>query len=184
MKPSMSSPVIIFHLELAAPEQFLPGNPGPPGLAIQPVAAPNPELNQTFYREVGRAWSWTDRLSWSREAWQEWLERPGVETWLALFEGIPAGYAELEFQPGPQLEIVYFGLLAAFCGRRLGTPFFSRLVARGWENGAKRIWLHTCSLDDPRALPFYQARGFRLFKTETVPTVSGPPAGDSPEGSP
>lgn len=27
----------------------------------------------------------------------------------------------------------------------------------------RRVWVHTCSLDHPNALPGYQARGFRLF---------------------
>jgi hypothetical protein len=29
-----------------------------------------------------------------------------------------------------------------------------------------RVWLHTSSLDHPRALPNYHRRGFRTFKTE------------------
>jgi hypothetical protein len=31
---------------------------------------------------------------------------------------------------------------------------------------AHRVWLHTCSLDHPAALPNYMKRGFTLFKTE------------------
>jgi len=29
-----------------------------------------------------------------------------------------------------------------------------------------RVWLHTCTLDDPAALPNYVARGFRPFREE------------------
>ena len=36
--------------------------------------------------------------------------------------------------------------------------------------GAERVWLHTCTLDSPRALPNYKARGFREFKRETYQT--------------
>jgi hypothetical protein len=28
------------------------------------------------------------------------------------------------------------------------------------------VWLHTSSADNPHALPNYQRRGFRIFKTE------------------
>jgi hypothetical protein len=34
--------------------------------------------------------------------------------------------------------------------------------------GASRVWLHTCSLDGPAALPAYQARGFRIFREERL----------------
>ena len=33
--------------------------------------------------------------------------------------------------------------------------------------GASRVWLHTCTLDDPAALPNYEARGFRKTRQET-----------------
>jgi hypothetical protein len=29
-----------------------------------------------------------------------------------------------------------------------------------------RVWLHTSTVDHPRALPNYHRRGFRTFKTE------------------
>jgi hypothetical protein len=34
--------------------------------------------------------------------------------------------------------------------------------------GASRVWLHTCTLDSPRALPAYQARGFVPFRSERL----------------
>jgi hypothetical protein len=43
--------------------------------------------------------------------------------------------------------------------------------------GARRLWVHTCSLDHPSALPAYQARGFRVF--DVVHTEE-----DLPETSP
>jgi len=33
--------------------------------------------------------------------------------------------------------------------------------------GASRVWVHTCTLDHPGALPNYIARGFRVYKEET-----------------
>ena len=36
------------------------------------------------------------------------------------------------------------------------------------ENDVQRVWLHTCSLDHPRALPNYQASGFSIYRTEDV----------------
>ncbi|MBD0389968.1 MAG: GNAT family N-acetyltransferase, partial [Nostoc sp. C3-bin3] len=35
-----------------------------------------------------------------------------------------------------------------------------------WAMGARRVWVHTCSLDSSHALANYQARGFQLYKEE------------------
>ena len=47
------------------------------------------------------------------------------------------------------------------------SPAWTRAVEQAWADGAKRVWLHTCTDDDPAALPNYLKRGFRPFKTET-----------------
>ncbi|MGJ5628209.1 hypothetical protein [Nostoc sp. CALU 1950] len=39
-------------------------------------------------------------------------------------------------------------------------------VEKAWAMGAKRVWVHTCSLDSGHALANYQARGFQLYKEE------------------
>jgi hypothetical protein len=46
----------------------------------------------------------------------------------------------------------------------LGGALLTATVERAWALGARRVWVHTCSLDHPNALPGYQARGFRVFK--------------------
>jgi N-acetylglutamate synthase-like GNAT family acetyltransferase len=53
-----------------------------------------------------------------------------------------------------------------FIGKRLGGHLLSVGVKRAWTMGAKRVWVHTCSLDAPQALANYQARGFQLYNEE------------------
>src|SRR5438034_8495738 len=36
-------------------------------------------------------------------------------------------------------------------------------ISRAWAKGARRVWVHTCSLDGPTALANYQGRGFRVY---------------------
>jgi GNAT superfamily N-acetyltransferase len=92
--------------------------------------------------------------------------------------GAPAGYFELERHPDDSVEIAYFGLLPEFLGRGLGKHLLSRATEAAWALGPKRVWLHTCTLDDVAALPNYLARGFRPFKTETYETeMERAPAG-------
>lgn len=129
-----------------------------------PVAMP--ELNRFFYTAIGGDWYWLDRLPWSYQAWFDYLDRRELETWLVNVADVPAGYVELEKQPGENVEIVYFGLLPQFTQARLGGWALSKAVERAWAMSARRVWVHTCDLDHPRAMGNYLARGFTVFKTE------------------
>jgi GNAT superfamily N-acetyltransferase len=162
----MRKRVTIHHLEMTeAPDPGGSSTP-PADLRIHRAETPCPELNRFFYAAVGGAWYWIDRLGWSYARWMKWLSRPEVETWVASSGGNPAGYFELERQPGDQVELVYFGLLPQFIGKGIGGALLDAAIRRAWEMGAKRVWVHTCSLDHPRALEAYQRHGFRVFKEE------------------
>jgi GNAT superfamily N-acetyltransferase len=65
------------------------------------------------------------------------------------------------------VQLAYFGLLPEFLGRRLGGWFLSESIARAWEWNARRVWVHTCSLDHPAALANYEARGMTVYQIET-----------------
>ena len=131
-----------------------------------------------LYREVGRPWHWIDRLPWSDERIRAHVASPGIEIWLLTHDTVPAGFAELERATDGSVEIVYFGLLPDFIGRRAGRPFLDAIVGRAWDGGTTRVWLHTCTLDHPRALTNYLAGGFRVVREETytarLETVTAP----------
>ena len=65
------------------------------------------------------------------------------------------------------MEIAYFGILPDFRRRGLGKHLLTAAVTQAWHAGAQRVWLHTCTLDDPAALPNYRARGFTPYKEES-----------------
>jgi prephenate dehydrogenase len=119
-----------------------------------------------LYREVGRPWHWIDRLPWPDEHIRAHVANPAIEIWLLTHETVPAGFAELERAVDGSVEIVYFGLLPDFIGRRAGRPFLDAVLGRAWDGGTKRVWLHTCSLDHPRALANYTAAGFHVVREE------------------
>jgi GNAT superfamily N-acetyltransferase len=154
------------YLEMSDPSELRPAGPPATPFDLVRVEIPCPELNRFLYAAVGAAWTWYSRLPWDHSRWMAWLGRPGVETWVAYVKGTPAGYFELERQEGGDVEIAYFGLLPAFIGRGLGGALLTAAIRRAWDEGAKRVWLHTCDLDHPRALRNYEARGFRVYKTE------------------
>jgi GNAT superfamily N-acetyltransferase len=71
-----------------------------------------------------------------------------------------------------EVELVQFGLTPEFIGQGLGKFFLQWAIDRAWGYGPRRLWLHTCTLDHPAALPNYLKAGFRIYKEER--TVRGP----------
>jgi GNAT superfamily N-acetyltransferase len=162
--------VTTWFLEMTAPSQLAPAPEPDPELDVRQVDPPSPELSRALYTAVGSGWHWTDRLTWSLQRWHERLARPEVETWVGWLRGAPAGYAELE-RDGDAVELVSFGLLPAFIGRGLGTRLLDAVIRRAWALGPRRVWLHTCSLDGPAALPTYRGRGFEVYDERTERVV-------------
>jgi GNAT superfamily N-acetyltransferase len=153
------------HLEMTSRGQFRPASAAG-AFALVQAQIPCPELNRFLYAAVGARWYWYVRLSWDRARWLAYLDRPELETWVAYVSGTPAGYFELERQGADDVELAYFGLLPGFVGQGLGGGLLTAAIARAWDLGATRVWVHTCDLDHPRALPNYQARGFQIFRVE------------------
>ena len=159
----MRTKVITYYLESTDPAALAPTRREFDNVALARVDPPAAEVNRAFYADVGRHWNWIDRADWSDERWQEYLDAGNVETWVLTCAGARAGYVELQTQGDANVEIVYLALLPAFTGRGLGALLLTRAVARARQLGAKRVWLHTCTLDDPRALGFYRSHGFELY---------------------
>jgi GNAT superfamily N-acetyltransferase len=148
-------------LELRDPSR-LKRKPLPPGNArLVRHAEPDAARYRELYRRVGEQWHWRDRLAWSDERLAKHLGRPVVHVWELLVDDALAGYFELEEQPGPVVEIVYFGLTPEFIGKGYGGAMLTSAVDEAFELGANAVWLHTCTLDSPKALPNYKARGFQ-----------------------
>jgi GNAT superfamily N-acetyltransferase len=159
----MSASVTTTWLELKELRPAAP--PRIDGVEVVCVAEPDGALNRWFYEEVGRAYSWTDRNRWSAADWDAWA--PTVETWLATVHGERAGYAELRDDGEGGVEVRSFGLLAPFHGAGLGGHLLTVVLRRARERG-ERVWLHTCTLDGPAALPNYVARGLVPYRSRTA----------------
>ncbi|HKY92666.1 MAG TPA: GNAT family N-acetyltransferase [Nevskiaceae bacterium] len=177
--------VVTTYLEMHAPDALRRSPVPDPAPLFLRATEPLPELNRFLYTAVGGQWYWRDRLKWPYEKWVKWLDRPELETWLLYAGGTPAGYVELEKQEGDDVEIAYFGLIPRFIGRGLGGHLLTLGIERAWAMGAKRVWVHTCTLDGPAALANYQARGMTIYDAEThqVPPL-GPPDGPWPGARP
>ena len=133
---------------------------------VRKLVPHDPALSRRLYERVGGPWEWTDRLGWGIARWGAHLGQPTVDTYVGALEGEDVGYAEI-VREGGDVEIASFGLLPGFAGRGLGGALLAAVTQAAWDGGAQRVWLHTCSLDSPAALPSYERRGFRRYDERT-----------------
>ena len=127
------------------------------------------QLNKFFYKNIGKNCQWIDRLVWTDLNWIDYISNDHLFTYILKDKSEIAGYFELLFnKQSKEAEIVYFGILEEYFGKRLGGYLLSETIKNSFILGANRVWLHTCSLDHENALKNYIARGMKIFKTETL----------------
>jgi ribosomal protein S18 acetylase RimI-like enzyme len=158
------------YLELRSPADLRPAPMPRPAPRIERVGECPPSFYRYLYAEVGRAFHWTDRLGWSDETIRAHLATPGLALWLLTWDAAPAGYFELKPHADGSIEIAYFGLLPEYFGRGWGKFLLTEAAREAWRSGPTRVWLHTCTLDHPAALPNYLQRGFVPVREETYTT--------------
>jgi GNAT superfamily N-acetyltransferase len=166
MKANPTTEVTRTYLEMRDPAQLNGAVYDDPGVRIERIPECTPALFRSLYVEVGRNYHWIDRLPWTDEDIIAHVSQPEITLWLMTEDDQTAGYFELRRCEDGSVEIAYFGLLPEFIGRGLGKHLLTSAVEQAWAEGANRVWLHTCTLDDPAALPNYLKRGFQTFKTE------------------
>ena len=160
--------VVRTYLELRSRQQLRPSTLTDPNTHIVRRDAITVDHYRRLYRSVGERWHWHDRDAWSDERLAAHLASPSITVWECLVGNVSAGFFELERQHDGSVEIAYFGLVPEFIGRGLGKALLTRAAEEAWALSPSRVWLHTCTLDSPMALPNYRARGFEPVKTETL----------------
>jgi GNAT superfamily N-acetyltransferase len=154
-------------LEMRSPGELKPAATPIPEPAVARLQPCSPAMFRHLYTEVGRAFRWTDRLSWTDDQIAEHLADRRTSIWLLSWHEAAAGYFELREHNDRSVEIAYFGLMPDFIGRGWGKYLLTRAAIAAWATGPSRVWLHTCTLDHPAALPNYLKRGFQRVREET-----------------
>lgn len=157
---------VITYLEMAEP----PADPPPAApkwdLTLRRIERPAVAFYRDLYDRVGKPWLWIDRRKLNDEELAAIITDPAVEVHV-LYEGDRfVGYVELDRRSPPDIEIAYFGIVPEMIGRGVGAYLLRQAVDMAFGYGALRVWLHTCTLDHPKAAEFYQKAGFRAYKTE------------------
>lgn len=158
------------YLRLLRPDALRAVAIGDPRLRFGRIADVTVARARQLYTDVGAAYHWHDRYQWTDDAYAAFLARPGLSCWLLTWNADDAGFVEIEKHADGSVEIVLFGLLRRFQGRGFGKHMLTAAVREAWRHGPTHVWLHTCTLDSPRALPNYLARGFTPYREEKYTT--------------
>lgn len=129
-----------------------------------------PDISEylSIYKEVGGDYNWFDRILMAEAELSEILTNKSTEILLLKYYKETAGFIEFDISNINETEIVYFGMCRKYRGRKAGFPFLLRAIEQAWQRPINRLWLHTCDLDHPAALPMYQKVGFGIYRTETI----------------
>lgn len=142
-------------------------------LSLRHMLRPTLEEYRSLHRLVGEHWMWVSRLTMADEELSTILENTLVEVYMLTDAGRPIGLLELDFREEGQCELGYFGLVTDAIGKGAGRFLMNQAIERAWSRPISRFWVHTCHLDSPAALPFYQRSGFKPFR-QMVETIDDP----------
>jgi hypothetical protein len=160
--------VIVYYLEMLAPTHRSVSAPQN-GLTVLHVQSPTVGYYRSIYDTVGKDYHWRSRKRLSDAALGEIIHDSRDELHVLHVNGTPAGFAELDRRQPDEIELVQFGLMSAFIGRGLGKWFLQWTINKAGSYQPRRLWLHTCTLDHPAALPNYLKAEFVLFNQVVEP---------------
>jgi GNAT superfamily N-acetyltransferase len=158
-----SLPTLVTYLEMTAPPATAPLPPPRAATEVRIARRPTLSFYRYLYETIGRDWTWVTRRLLSDQELDRILADPAVEVNVLWLAGVPAGYAELDRRQPPETELAYFGLLPEFIGGGLGRWLLDWTIHHAWRARPRRLWVHTCDLDHPRALAVYRSAGFRVY---------------------
>lgn len=162
------STLITTYLHMTDRSDFRPVPESESGLTFMQMRRADVPFYRFLYNTVGEDWRWRDRRLMIDEQLAAILSSPDVSVYVLYADGVPAGYVELA-KDGTTTEVAYLGLRPEFTGRGLGKYLLSYGISRAWDDGAQRVWVHTCNLDAPSALSNYLKRGFQIYEVREEP---------------
>ena len=152
---------IVTYLEMREPPPARPAQPD--GWSLAPLSA-DLERYREIFRRVGEPWLWFTRLMMSDDALRSIIADPRVCAFALRAGDHDLGLLELDFRQPGECELSFFGVVPEAVGQGWGGVLMSEAIRLAWAEPIRRLWVHTCTLDHPRALQFYMRSGFRPYK--------------------
>lgn len=148
-----------------------------PDLALIPVGDMPPTDYRDHFKAVGQNLLWFSRLLMPDDTLQSILAHPAIDSYVFKRGDQMLGLLELNFEDMANCELAFFGLVPDAVGNGLGRMLMDEAIRRAFAKSIGRIWLHTCTLDHPLALPFYLRSGFapyaRMVEIHDDPRLQG-----------
>ncbi len=167
---------IVTHLEMR--ERPRPAPMPPSLLRLAHWKQPALDKYRALFRRVGEPWMWFSRLLMPDAAVEAIIHDPAVQVFAVIDpRGIEVGMLELDFRTPGACELGFFGMVTELTGKGHGRWLMAQAKALAWRKDVTRVWVHTCTLDDPKALGFYRKSGFTPYLREVEifddPRLSG-----------
>lgn len=167
---------IATYLEMKAlPERKLV--PLTPDFSLVPVGDMSTAAYRAHFKAVGQNLLWFSRLLMTDEKLRSVLDNPAIQSFLFQSPDKMLGLLELNFEDLANCELAFFGLVPEALGNGLGRMLMDEAIRRAFAKPIARLWLHTCTLDHPAALPFYLRSGFtpyaRMVEVHDDPRLQG-----------
>ena len=155
---------VVTHLEMTAPRYTAPAA-WPAGVTIT-RETPDTVGYRALFRAIGAPWLWTSRLRLGEDTLAAILTHPDVAVWIVRRDDAAIGLVELDFRETAACELAFFGLVPEATGGGLGVAMMAHAQTHAFTADIARFHVHTCTLDAPHALAFYQKHGFRAIRSE------------------
>ena len=162
--PAGKIAAVVTHLEMTERPALRPDPDG--AWTLRRVPSPDLDWFRDLYRRVGEEWLWFSRLQMADAELAAIIRSPMVDVYALLHEDRDEGLLELDFRDAGQCELAFFGVTADLIGSGAGRWLMNRALEQAWSRQVSRVWVHTCTLDHPSALAFYQRSGFRPFRRQ------------------
>jgi GNAT superfamily N-acetyltransferase len=168
VSPEAKLEVVTTYLEMMQPPRHTGRSITGRDLKVMQAKRITVSFYRYLYDTVGEPWLWWERRAMDREELARIVRDERVEVHVLYVDGCPAGFGEVDRRRGDDVELAYFGLVPEYLGQGLGPWFLQRVLDTAWRDETSRVWVHTCSLDHPRALLVYQRLGFMPYDERTT----------------
>lgn len=166
---------IVTFLEME--EEPPPRTKGSHALRFERFGPGDAAAYRALYRAVGEQWGWFSRLAWSDEALAAHFAQEGVAAYHVMEKDESVGIVELDARAPDETELAFFGVVPAHIGQGVAAAMMDFAVAQAFARKIARFFVHTCTLDHPGALRFYEKSGFtaycRAIEIATDPRAAG-----------
>jgi GNAT superfamily N-acetyltransferase len=135
-------------------------------VTIERFTQPDAARYRALVRHVGEPYLWQSPLFITDEQFAQLVRDRNAELYVMRSGGEDEGILLLGFREDGDCEIRLFGVSERLRGTGAGRKLMNFAIATAWARPIQRVWLHTCTLDHPDALPFYIRSGFVPFKRQ------------------